>query len=219
MSSVNPAPRDAGRVSALSWLALKARALRRYGPGFAVEVVIFWVMLEGFQQLNYGGRIITGPQSRTVLVLSIAFVVLAMGAAEARFGLYRRIWKVAGIHDAIATGFAVIEASLLITLANWAMPADYRAFRLAVPLLAAPAALMRVGIVRLLPRLPSRTPATGSRLLIVATSASHPAVKELVQSPSPEWQTVALVTMNPRELNQTVLGVRVVVTPTTCGSS
>src|SRR2546430_8124627 len=50
-------------VSALSWLALKARALRRYGPGFAVEVVIFWVMLEGFQQLNYGGRIITGPQS------------------------------------------------------------------------------------------------------------------------------------------------------------
>src|SRR5205814_4043010 len=76
MSSVNPAPRGAGRVSALSWLALKARALRRYGPGFAVEVVIFWVMLEGFQQLNYGGRIITGPQSRTVLVLSVAFVVL-----------------------------------------------------------------------------------------------------------------------------------------------
>src|SRR6184192_1059932 len=58
MSSVNPAPRGAGSVSALSWLALKARALRRYGPGFAVEVVIFWVMLEGFQQLNYGGRII-----------------------------------------------------------------------------------------------------------------------------------------------------------------
>src|SRR5437773_1106238 len=167
MSSVNPAPRGAGRVSALSWLALKARALRRYGPGFAVEVVIFWVMLEGFQQLNYGGRIITGPQSRTVLVLSLAFVVVAMGAAAARFGLYRRIWKVAGIHDAIATGFAVIEASLLITLANWAMPGDYRVFRLAVPLLAAPAALMGIGIFRLLPRLLSRTPATGSRLLIV----------------------------------------------------
>src|SRR5439155_1343790 len=83
------------------------------------------------------------------------------------------------IHDAIATGFAVIEASLLITLANWAMPGDYRVFRLAVPLLAAPAALMGIGIFRLLPRLLSRTPATGSRLLIVATSASHPAVKEL----------------------------------------
>src|SRR5438132_6918970 len=210
MSSVNPAPRGAGRVSALSWLALKARALRGYGPGFAVEVVIFWVMLEGFQQLNYGGRIITGPQSRTVLVLSVAFVVLAMGAAEARFGLYRRIWKVAGIHDAIATGFAVIEASLLITLANWAMPGDYRVFRLAVPLLAAPAALMGIGIFRLLPRLLSRTPATGSRLLIVADSASHPAVKELVQSPSPEWQAVAIVTKDSRQLNHTVLGVPVV---------
>src|SRR6266571_5320941 len=210
MSSVNPAPRGAGRVSALSWLALKARALRRYGPGFAVEVVIFWVMLEGFQQLNYGGRIITGPQSRSLLLLSVAFVVLAMGAAEARFGLYRRIWKVAGIHDAIATGFAVIEASLLITLANWAMPGDYRVFRLAVPLLAAPAALMGIGIFRLLPRLLSRAPATGSRLLIVASSASHPAVKELVQSPGPEWQAVAIVTMDRSQLHQTVLGAPVV---------
>jgi len=196
-------------VTAASGLATRGRALLRYGPGFAIEVLIFWVVLELFQQLNYGGRTIT-PQSSKVLALSIAFVVLAMGAAETRFGLYRRIWKVAGIHDAIATGFAVIEASLLITLANWAMPADYRVFRLAVPLLAAPAALMGIGIFRLLPRLLSRTPATGSRLLIVATSASHPSVKELVQSPSPEWQTVALVTMNPRELNQTVLGVRVV---------
>ena len=210
MSSVNPAPRGAGRVSALSWLALKARALRRYGPGFAVEVVIFWVMLEGFQQLNYGGRITSTPQSHRILALSVAFVVLALGAAEAHFKLYRRIWKVAGIHDAIATGFAVIEASLLITLANWAMPGDYRVFRLAVPLLAAPAALMGIGIFRLLPRLLSRTPATGSRLLIVATSASHPAVKELVQSPSPEWQAVAIVTMEPGQLNHTVLGVPVV---------
>src|SRR2546430_11648188 len=167
-------------------------------------------MLEAFQQLNYGGRIITSPQSRTILVLSVVFVVLAMGAAEARFGLYRRIWKVAGIHDAIATGFAVIEASLLITLANWALPADYRVFRVGVPLLAAPAALMRIRLFRLLPRLLSRAPATGSRLLIVASSASHPAVKELVQSPGPEWQTVGIVTTEPRQLNQTVLGVPVV---------
>ncbi|TMC80156.1 MAG: hypothetical protein E6J08_10980, partial [Chloroflexi bacterium] len=136
----------------MSWLARRARAFLRYGPGFAIEVAIFWVMLEAFQQLNYGGRIITGPQSRRILLLSVIFVVLALGAAEARFGLYRRIWKVAGIHDAIATGFAVIEASLLITLANWALPGDYRVFRLAVPLLAAPAALMGIGIFRLLPR-------------------------------------------------------------------
>src|SRR5438876_10495113 len=121
MTSVSPAPRGPGRVSALSWLALKARALRRYGPGFAVEVVILWVVLEGFQQLNYGGRIITGPQSRTVLVLSVAFVVLAMGGAEARCGLYRRIWTGAGIHDAIAARLAVIAPSLLRTPAHWAL--------------------------------------------------------------------------------------------------
>jgi FlaA1/EpsC-like NDP-sugar epimerase len=192
------------------WVVRKGRAAIRTGPGFAIEVFIFWVMLEAFQQLNYGGRTITSPQSRTLLLLSVAFVVLAMGAAEARFGLYRRIWKVAGIHDAIATGFAVIEAALLIFLANWLLPADYRVFRLAVPLLAAPAALMGIGIFRLLPRLVSRAPATGSRLLIVASSASHPAVKELVQSPGPEWQAVAIVTMDPRQLNHTVLGIRVV---------
>jgi FlaA1/EpsC-like NDP-sugar epimerase len=191
-------------------LARKARALLRYGPGFAIEVLIFWVALEAFQQLNYGGRIITGPQSRTILLLSVLFVVVALGAAEARFGLYRRIWKVAGIHDAIATGLAVIEASLLITLANWAMPGDYRVFRLAVPLLAAPAALMGIGIFRLLPRLLSRAPAEGRRLLIVASSASHPAVKELVQSPGREWQAVAIVSLDPRQLHHTVLGVPVI---------
>ena len=197
-------------MTVAAWLVRKGHAVLRYGPGFAVEVLIFWVMLEAFQQLNYGGRIISTAQSRTVLGLSLTFVVLGLGAAEARFKLYRRIWNVAGIHDAIATAFAVAEAALLITLANWALPIDYRVFRIGVPLLAAPAALMGIGIFRLLPRLLSRAPATGSRLLIVASSASHPAVKELVQSPSPEWQAVAIVTTDPRQLNQTVLGVPVV---------
>jgi len=210
MSTLTSVPEAAATVRGDSWLARKARAVIRSGPGFAIEVIIFWAVLELFQQLNYGGRIITGPQSTRVLILSVAFVVLALGAAEARFGLYRRIWKVAGIHDAIATGFAVTEAALLIALANWALPGDYRVFRLAVPILAAPAALMGIGVFRLLPRLLSRTPATGSRLVIVASSASHPAVKELVQSPSPEWQAVAIITMDARQLNHTVLGVPVV---------
>jgi FlaA1/EpsC-like NDP-sugar epimerase len=186
------------------------RSFARYAPGFVVEVVIFWVILEAFQQLNYGGRIISTAQSRTTLFLSIAFVVLALGAGEARFGLYRRIWQVAGIHDAIATAFAVAEAALLITLANWVLPTDYRVFRLAVPLLAAPAALMGIGVFRLLPRLLSRTPTSGSRLLIVASSASDTAVKGLVQSPSPEWQAVAIVTNDSSQIHHTVLGVPVV---------
>jgi FlaA1/EpsC-like NDP-sugar epimerase len=197
-------------VTAASWLNRKGRALLRYGPGFLIEVLILWIMLEAFQQLNYGGRTISTAQSRAALVLSFAFVILAMGAGEARFSLYRRIWNVAGIHDAIATGFAVAEASLLIFLANWALPGDYRVFRLGVPLLAAPAALMGIGIFRLLPRLLSRAPATGSRLLIVASSASNPAVKELIQSPSPEWQAIGIVTTDPTQLHHTVLGVPVV---------
>ena len=193
-----------------SHLSRAAGKLRRYGPGFLVEVAIFWIMLEAFQQLNYSGRSTPPEQSLPVLLLSLAMVVLALGAAEARFRLYRRIWAVAGIHDALATGLAVAEATGLITLANWLLPEDYRVFRLAVPLLAAPAALLGIGMFRLLPRLLSRAPATGSRLLIVASSASYPAVKGLVQSPSPEWQAVAIVSTDPTDLNHTVLGVPVV---------
>jgi FlaA1/EpsC-like NDP-sugar epimerase len=206
-------PRMAGpepRAGVSSFVGRKLRALVRYAPAFLAEVVIFWVVLETFQQLNYGGRIITEPQSRSTLLLSIALVVLAMGAGEAHFGLYRRIWQVAGIHDAIATGLAVAEAALLITLANWVLPSDYRIWRLGVPLLAMPAVLMGIGLFRLLPRLLSRTPASGSRLLIVADSASNPSVKELVQSPSPEWQAVAILTKDSSQIHHTVLGVPVV---------
>src|SRR5713226_6084079 len=159
-------PRTTGpepRAGAPSATGRRLRALVRYTPSFLGEVVIFWVGLETFQQLNYGGRIITTPQSRATLLLSIAFVVLALGAGEARFRLYRRIWQVAGIHDAIATGLAVAEATLLLTLANWVMPTDIRPFRLALPILAAPAVLMGIGLFRLLPRLLSRTPTSGSR--------------------------------------------------------
>ena len=63
MSIPSPVPAD-------SQLARKARALVRYGPGFAIEVAIFWVMLEAFQQLNYGGRVINGLQQGILLVLS-----------------------------------------------------------------------------------------------------------------------------------------------------
>src|ERR1700674_5050802 len=98
----NPAKRDKVRFRP-SGFERQIYRLRRYGPGFLIEIVIFWVMLEAFEQLNYGGRILATAQSRTATILSILFVVLALGAAEARFGLYRRIWQVAGIYDAIAT--------------------------------------------------------------------------------------------------------------------
>src|SRR6266571_1922207 len=141
-----------------SRLKLTLLSFARYGPGFVIETLIFWVMLRGFQQLNYGGVVsVTLGQSQVALVLSVVIVVLALGAAEARFKLYRRIWAVAGIHDAIATGLAVAEATVLITLANWVIPSDWRPYRFAVPILAAPAALMGIGLYRLLPRLLSRS--------------------------------------------------------------
>ena len=37
------------------------RSLLTSVPAFLVEVGIFWVALEAFQQLNYGGRITSTP--------------------------------------------------------------------------------------------------------------------------------------------------------------
>src|SRR5438067_378388 len=70
---------------------------------------------------------------------SLGLVALAMGAAEARFHLYRRVWSVAGLNDAFAVGLAVIEASLLVTLINLLIPDGYRPLRILAPVLAAPA--------------------------------------------------------------------------------
>src|SRR5229473_1613340 len=187
------------------------RALLRYGPSFAVEVSILWAALLAFQLLGYGGRPGFTFGSWSHQLVSIGIAICAMGAGEARFKLYRRVWSVAGINDAIAVGLAVLEATLLITIANWLLPADHRAYRLAVPLLAAPAIVIGIGVFRLLPRLLSSVPRTGKRLLVVARdSGSYTTVKALIQHPTSDWTPVAIVTMAPVEVNRTVMGIPII---------
>jgi FlaA1/EpsC-like NDP-sugar epimerase len=185
--------------------------LRSYGGAFAVEVMILWLALLAFQLLGYGGRPGFTFGSPGHQLFSLAMATLAMGAGEARFKLYRRVWTVAGINDAIAVGLAVLEATILITGANFLLPLEHRAYRLAVPVLAAPAVVIGIGLFRLLPRLLSSVPRAGKRLLVVARgSGSYATVKALIQHPTSDWTPVAIVTMAPVDVNRTVMGVPVV---------
>ena len=187
---------------ALSWVRLN-------GVTFTGEVLIIWILLESFQFLGYGGQIgqVQGGPPAAVTLLMAA---LAMGAGEARFRLYRRVWSVAGLSDAMAIGLAVTEATFLIALANWAMPAYNRPYRLAVPLLATPAIVIGIGLFRLLPRLLSRVPASGNRLLVVVQNSNgYATVKALAQHPNPDWKPIAIVTREPNEQDKTVMGIPV----------
>jgi FlaA1/EpsC-like NDP-sugar epimerase len=187
---------------AYSWVRLN-------GVTFVGEVLIIWILLESFQYLGYGGQI-GQAQGGPPAAVTLLMVALAMGAGEARFRLYRRVWSVAGLSDAMAVGLAVTEASFLITLANWAMGAYNRPYRLAVPLLATPAIVIGIGLFRLLPRLLSRVPASSNRLLVVVQNSNgYATVKALAQHPNPDWKPIAIVTREPNEQDKTVLGIPV----------
>ena len=163
-----------------------------YGPAIAVEILIVWLMIESFQYLGYGGQpghrqgpLIYIPLTLLMSALAIFFV---MGAGEARYRLYRRVWSVAGLNDAMAIGLAVTEAAFLITVANALMPDGDRPLRLAAPVLATPAMVIGVGLFRLLPRLLSHVPASANRLLIVVQDRrGYATVKALAQHPYPDW--------------------------------
>ena len=182
--------------------------VRLNGVTFLGEVLIIWVLLESFQFLGYGGQV-GQAQGGPPFPVTMLICALAMGAGEARFRLYRRVWSVAGLSDALAIGLAVTEASFLITVANWLMLAQ-RPWRLAVPLLATPAIVIGIGLFRLLPRLLSRVPASGNRLLVVVQDRNgYATVKALAQHPNPDWKPVAIVTRELGEQHKTVLGIPV----------
>jgi len=187
---------------AYSWVRLN-------GMTFIGEVLILWVLLESFQFLGYGGQ--PGQaQGGPPFPVTLLMAALAMGAGEARFRLYRRVWSVAGLSDAMAIGLAVTEASLLITFANALMPAYQRPYRLAVPVLAFPAIILGIGLFRLLPRLLSRVPASVNRLLVVVQDRNgYATVKALAQQANPAWSPIAIVTREPNEEHKTVLGIPV----------
>src|SRR5260370_35150983 len=98
-------------------------------------------MIEGGEQSGYGHPSTTFAPVWYPLV-SLVIVGAAMGAGEARFRLYGRVWSVAGLSDAFAVGPAAVEASLLITIATPLFPDAYRPFPALAPVLAPPAVRM-----------------------------------------------------------------------------
>src|SRR5256712_2838062 len=195
--------------------ALKGRLLRlvrgtlRCSPMFLAEVAVFWLILAAVDYSGYGSP---SPVTRpaTWVPITVAFVVLAMGAAEARFHLYRRVWSVAGLNDAFAVGLAVVEASLLITLANLLFPDGERPLRILAPIFAPPMVVIGSGLLRLIPRLRTAARPTGNRLLVVIPDASgYATVRALLQHPSPDWAPVAVVTTGMADVGRTLMGVPV----------
>jgi FlaA1/EpsC-like NDP-sugar epimerase len=185
------------------------RAAIRYGPVFVVEVATFWLIVQAVEASGYGHPSATFAPWWYPIVGLLA-VALAMGAGEARFHLYRRVWSVAGLNDAFAVGLAVIEASLLLTLVNLVFPDGYRPFRILAPVLAAPAVVIAIGLIRLIPRLRTSARPTGNRLLVVIPDASgYATVKALLQHPNPDWIPVAVVTTRTADVGQTLMGVPV----------
>jgi FlaA1/EpsC-like NDP-sugar epimerase len=185
-------------------------ALRDYGLAYLVEVAIFLVLLEGLQTLGYGG-IITPVRAVPTAILITA---VAVAAGELTFKLYRRVWAVASLTDAIAIAWAVIEACLIITAINGALPYQDHPFRFLVPILAAPAIVGAIAIYRLAPRLFSGATPVESRLLIVVPDTSaYAVVKTLVQQHGNEWAPVAILTDAPGEVHKTVLGIPVLGRP------
>lgn len=178
----------------------------QYGPMFAVEVMCFFGTLVAFGILTDDHL---SPKRQ--LGLGLVLVTLAMGAAEARFRLYRIVWAVAGLHDALAVCLAVIEATCLITIANALIPVSWRPFHAVIPILALPAVASMVGGLRLLPRLISRAPSADNRLLMVVPDHSaYQTIKAVAQQANPLWTPVAIVTANRREVHHTVMGIPVV---------
>src|SRR5579859_4692283 len=83
----------------------------KYGPTFIAQVGWFYFLLAVGQVMATGQL-----GSRAVLVLGFLLVLIATGVGEFHFRLYKRVWAVAGLSDAIALALAVVEVSAIITL-------------------------------------------------------------------------------------------------------
>lgn len=178
---------------------------------FAAEVLLFWLILMAVNSSGYG-TVNPWPTQSWYPLASLLMVAFAMGFGEARLRLYRRVWSVASLNDAFAIGLAVVEASLIVIIVNLLFPDGDRPLRVGAPALAAPAVVIAIGLIRLLPRLakaPSRP--TGNRLLVIIPDESaYATVKALIQQPNPDWTPVAVVTTGPADIGRTLLGVPVI---------
>jgi FlaA1/EpsC-like NDP-sugar epimerase len=180
--------------------------LVQYGAGFLAEVALFWLVLAAFQ--IWVSRDIVNWS--TMIFAGVPLVVVAMGAAEFTFRLYRRVWSVAGLVDALAISAGVVEACIVLTIVNAILPVTIRPYPRLVAVFAAPAVAAAITLFWLLPSLRWPGPRSGNRLLIVASdSQSYPAVKALIQQRTAGWAPVAIVTTN-GDLGRTVLSVPVI---------
>ena len=178
----------------------------RYGPAFVAQVAFFYLALV------IGEVIATGRTGgRLQLALGFLIVLTAMGLAEATFRLYRRVWALASLSDAVALGLAVIEACALVTLSDALIPPRWRPFPIAIPVLVAPIVLSVLGMFRLLPRLWLRRSIGENRLLVVVQDSSgYGVLKSLVQNSHAQWSPIAIVTARPPDAHRTVTGIPVV---------
>jgi FlaA1/EpsC-like NDP-sugar epimerase len=202
MGGLLPTTPPRHRRSTPIWRRVPAGAVI-YGPGFTAQVLLFYAVLV-IGQIVATGR--TGSVRQ--LELGLGLVVVALGAAEAHLRLYRRVWAVAGLADAIALALAVIEATSLITLANILIPPVSRPFPSAIPVLVSPIVLSVISTFRFLPRIVRRRTVAENRLLVVVPdSSAYGTVKSLIQSSSTMWSVIAIVSVTPLDARQTLMGI------------
>jgi len=195
--------RPAKRSPIHIWLAV---ALVAYGPQFLIEVAVLFGILLAWQTV--WDQHLEPPVQ---IALGLALTAVGMGAGEAGFRLYQRVWRVAGPRDALPAALAALEAILIITIVNGLVPPDWRPFHALLPLIASPMAVIAVTAFRLLPRIASATPLAENRfLIVVGDSSQYGTVKALIQNPRALWSPVAIVTSNPAEVRRTVMGIPVV---------
>lgn len=191
-------------------ISLLVRGTARYGPMFVAEVVLFWLVLMAVNSSGYG-TVNPWPTRPWYPVASFLIVTFAMGFGEMRLRLYRRVWSVASLNDAFAIGLAVVEATLIVVIVNLLFPDGSRPLRVGAPALAAPAVVIAIGLLRLLPRLTTASSRTvGNRLLVIIPDESgYATVKALIQQPNPNWTPIGVVTTGPADVGRTLLGVPV----------
>ena len=190
----------------LPWWRHLFLGLHRYGLAFVLQVIFFYAVLV-LGQVTVTNR----PDSKHQLAIGLVLVVVALGVAEGHMRLYRRVWSVAGLADAIALVLAVIEASCVITVANVLVPVPYRPFSSALPVLVSPIVLSFTAGFRFLPRLKRlRTVAENRLLVVIPDSSAYGTVKSMVQSSSSLWSVIAIVSEAPIEARKTLMGIPIV---------
>jgi FlaA1/EpsC-like NDP-sugar epimerase len=149
---------------------------------------------------------------------SLPFLVLIYIGANLANGIYWRVWRYAGLPDAIALARAALLALAAVLVADIAvgMPLHKRPVPLTIALAGSAFSLLAMGAVKLAPRLQRRLRSgvveTGAeRVLVVgAGEAGQWLVRELRGTARRSYHPVCFVDDDPAKLNLRVHGVPIV---------